>query len=93
MSNDKVIDISNTSQIISSSLTDTLDFDPNSDPLNKYLYDGDEEKDDDFFDVGRDNFFSTLAFAMEGGGDFFTEETSSIVVENDPYAFYEPMFE
>ena len=57
-----------TEQIISPKKTSTTDFDPNSDPLNKYLYD--EDKDDNFFDVGRDNFFSTLAFAMEGGGDF-----------------------
>ena len=43
--------------------------------------------------MGRDNFFSTLAFTMEGGGDFFIEEESTIVIENDPYAFYEAMFE
>ena len=60
--------------------------------LNAYLYDAEPEKDNNFFDVGRDNFFSTLAYAMEGGGDFF-EQDVHVIVENDPYAFYEAMFE
>ena len=60
--------------------------------LNTYLYVSEPEQENDFFDVGRDNFFSTLAYAMEGGGDFF-EQSEHIVIENDPYSFYNPMFE
>ena len=63
-----------------------------NDPLNEYLYDQ-ESQNTDFFELETDNFFSTLAYAMDGEGDFFKEQTTIQKVENDPYGFYEAMFE